>query len=58
MTTPGSSDCHCLIRHPFTDQERAEVAQALEYARAIGDPTGIMLALAQLTGACPAKGSM
>jgi hypothetical protein len=51
------SSCHCLVRHALTDVERAQVAQALRYARAIGDPLGIMLALAQLTGTCPAKGT-
>ena len=47
-------ECHCLIHHPRTPEEREQVDQALEYARRVGDPVGIEIALAQLSGPCPA----
>lgn len=60
MTTPdtaapAASECTCLIRHAITSQQGAQVAQALDNARATGDTTGILLALIQLTGNCPAR---
>ena len=48
-------NCHCFIRHPVTESERKAVADRLEYAREIGDQNGILIALAQLTGNCPAR---
>ncbi len=49
---PGQ--CHCLIYHPQTPDERQQVRDKLAYARRIGDYVGIQLALAQLAGPCPA----
>lgn len=49
------ADCHCVIRHPVTAEQREEVVEALGYARRVGDLTGILLALAQLAGPCPAR---
>lgn len=47
--------CHCLIRHATTKAERKEVAKQLEYARKLGDTNGIIIAMAMLTGRCPAR---
>ena len=44
--------CRCLIRHATGDTERQQAAEALRYARSVGDSLGVMLALAKL-GACP-----
>ena len=45
----GGRQCHCIIYHPQTPQERQQVKDKLAYARRIGDYVGIQLALAQLT---------
>ena len=47
-----TKDCHCIIRHPQTPGERQVIANALEYARRVGDSNGIQLAMAQLTSKC------
>jgi len=47
--------CHCLIWHPSTPEERAPVVERLARSRRLGDKAGITLALAQLTGECPAR---
>ena len=52
MTT---KTCHCFVKHPTTTTERKQVSDALTYARKVGDSQGTMLALAQLTGKCPAS---
>lgn len=54
-TVPGSeSQCHCLIRHAITPDERARATLALNTARAAGDSLGITVALYALT-ACPSQ---
>ena len=54
MDTHGTKDeCHCIIRHPQTDEERKAIKQYLEYSRKIGDTVGIILSIAQLSGTCP-----
>ena len=55
MTVDDISTCHCFIRHAVTKDDREAVARRLEYAREIGDSNGIIIALAQLTGDCPAR---
>jgi hypothetical protein len=52
MDTQGSTECHCIIRHPQTDEEREAIKRHLEYSRKTGDTVGIILSIAQLTGAC------
>jgi len=47
--------CHCFIRHAISQAERKEVAKQLEYARKLGDTNGIIIAMAMLTGQCPAR---
>ncbi|MCX4858305.1 hypothetical protein OG426_30560 [Streptomyces canus] len=47
--------CWCVINHPVTDEERAELANAIDYARDIGDLEALPLLLARLTGPCPAR---
>jgi hypothetical protein len=61
MTTPAQTaacnaahGCTYLVRHAINSQQRAQVSQALGCARSIGDQYGILIALAQLTGSCPA----
>tara|TARA_A100001011_G_scaffold354543_1_gene397031 strand:- start:484 stop:675 length:192 start_codon:yes stop_codon:yes gene_type:complete len=55
MTVDDISTCHCFIRHAVTKEDREAVTRRLEYAREIGDSNGIIIALAQLTGNCPAR---
>jgi hypothetical protein len=50
-----SKTCNCFIKHPTTTAERKVASDALHYARSVGDSLGIMLALARLTGKCPAN---
>lgn len=47
--------CWCVINHPVTQGERAELVKAIDYARAIGDVAALPLLLARLTGPCPAR---
>lgn len=47
-----TGECHHFIRHAVTDQDRAQVTTALEYARTVGDDAGMRLAIAQLSP-CP-----
>ncbi|WP_033819769.1 hypothetical protein [Kitasatospora sp. MBT63] len=49
--------CHCLVAHPTTDAERAEIVNAITEARRINDSGGLLINLARLTGAgtCPAN---
>jgi hypothetical protein len=42
--------CHCIVHHPQTAEEREKIQQMLAYARRLGDPVGMMVALAQLAG--------
>ncbi|GAA2154039.1 hypothetical protein GCM10009760_52530 [Kitasatospora kazusensis] len=55
-TTPARR-CHCVIAHPTTDAERAEIVDAITEARRINDSRGLLINLARLTGArtCPAN---
>ncbi len=55
--TTAPRACHCIIAHPTTEEGREAAAEALDYARRINDPDGIVLRVAQLTGApnCPAN---
>lgn len=48
------AECWCIIHHPQTEEQRKAVQDALDNARATGDLNGVMLAIAQLTGPCPA----
>jgi hypothetical protein len=41
----NTNNCHCIIRHAITPDERAEVGDVLHYSRSIGDRRGIMLSL-------------
>ncbi len=47
--------CHCFIKHATTPDERASAAASLEEPRELGDTNGTIIALAALTGDCPAK---
>ncbi|WP_127356478.1 hypothetical protein [Actinacidiphila soli] len=47
--------CWCVINHPVTDAQRAELGEAVTYARNIGDLEALPLLLARLTGPCPAR---
>lgn len=47
--------CWCFIAHPVTDAERAELDEAITYARDIGDAAALPLLIARLTGPCPAR---
>lgn len=51
MANESKKECHCMIRHPRSAEERKRVVEALSYARSVGDTVGIMLTMAQL-GAC------
>ena len=46
--------CHCIIRHATTDAERKQAAEALDYARSLGDSIGTMVAIAALSP-CPSQ---
>lgn len=46
-------ECHCIIYHPQTPEEREKVEQMLADARSLGDHVGIMVAIAQLAGCLP-----
>ncbi len=39
----------------MSPEHRAQVAANMEYFRTIGDTNGVMIALMQLSGDCPAK---
>ncbi|MGW3827816.1 hypothetical protein ACWEAF_37515 [Streptomyces sp. NPDC005071] len=47
--------CWCVINHPVTDAQRAELGEAIDYARRIGDAAALPLLIARLTGPCPAR---
>jgi len=47
--------CHCLIRHAITKEERERATARLEEAKASNNQTGMLLALAALTQDCPAR---
>lgn len=49
------ADCHCIIYHPQTDDERKLILKKIESMRKIGDMAGVQLALAQLNTKCLAK---
>jgi hypothetical protein len=44
--------CTHLIHCAVDGDTRKAVAEMLQYARTVGDPIGIMLAIGQLTGPC------
>ena len=46
--------CWCVINHPQMPEERAEVENAMTYARLIGDTQAIILCALMLGGPCPA----
>jgi hypothetical protein len=48
------TECSCWIRHATTPEHRKQVSRQFETARRIGDRTGIMLAMAQLSP-CPTE---
>ena len=50
-----SNNCHCFIRHAITAPDREAAAQRLEYSRKLGDTNGVIIAMASLTGHCPAR---
>ena len=53
MDVHGTKDeCHCIIRHPQSEEERSAIKRNLERSRQLGDTVGIILSIAQLTGAC------
>ncbi|MFC0041030.1 hypothetical protein [Actinomadura rayongensis] len=54
MSDDPTRRCWCVINHPQTPAERAEVAASLNLAREIGDLNAIRLHLLMLTGPCPA----
>nr|WTB35218.1 hypothetical protein OG781_42315 [Streptomyces sp. NBC_00830] len=47
--------CWCVINHPVTAAQRAELGEAIGYARDIGDLEALPLLIARLTGPCPAR---
>jgi len=47
--------CHCFIRHATSPDERKAAAKRLDYARAVGDTNGIIIAIAALSGNCPGR---
>ncbi|MFE2578841.1 hypothetical protein [Streptomyces sp. NPDC059378] len=53
--TAPARKCHCVINHPVTDEERAELDEAFGCARAVGDSLGLLLLVARLAGPCPAR---
>lgn len=53
---PTTKTCWCVIAHAITPAERAEVSEAITYARSVGDTTALVLLIARLTGSCPARG--
>lgn len=44
--------CHCLVRHALTTDERKAAVDNLNYSRSLGDTVGIMIGLMAL-GSCP-----
>lgn len=49
--------CNCIIYHPAPGTEDWDaVVSNFESARNLGDNSGMMLLLAQLTGSCPDRG--
>lgn len=46
--------CRCFIYHFNTPEERKQGVENLKYFRRIGDTSGIMITVAQLSG-CPKK---
>lgn len=53
---PTTTTCWCVIAHAITPAQRAEVGEAIDYARSIGDVAALPLLIARLTGSCPARG--
>ena len=53
MANDNDSLCNCWIRHAVTPTHRKEIFSDLEYYRKVGDSTGILMAMAQLSP-CPA----
>ncbi|MGI5292867.1 hypothetical protein ACQEVF_57485 [Nonomuraea polychroma] len=51
----AASECHHIFRHWTTPEERQEIVGALDYARSIGDESGILIALVQLLQPCDAR---
>jgi len=55
MRVSDINNCHCFIRHAITGPDREAVAQRLDDSRKLGDTNGIIIAMASLTGYCPAR---
>ena len=51
--TVVENKCRCFIWHPLTKDERALVAERLDYARSVGDRHATMIAAAALAGPSP-----
>ena len=45
-------DCHCIVRHARSPEEREEAQEALAYAKRLKDKQGITIAMLSL-GKCP-----
>ncbi|MFD4397229.1 hypothetical protein [Kitasatospora sp. NPDC058478] len=58
MDTLPKPTCHHLFNHPATDADHVQLAEALAYARSIGDNTGIMIGLARLYGAAACRAEL
>lgn len=50
-----ASACHHVIAHWVTDEERQQIADAIDYARKVNDLTALPLLLARLTQPCIAR---
>lgn len=48
-------ECHHVIAHWVTEEDRQRIAEALEYARSVGDLAALPLLIAQLTQPCEAR---
>ncbi len=55
MNTKEQKECHCIVKHAITSDERKIARDRLDVARDLNDTYGIMLAVMTLTGQCPAR---
>lgn len=55
MNTKEQKECHCIVKHAITSEERKIASDRLEVAKDINDIFGITLAVMALTGQCPAR---
>jgi hypothetical protein len=49
----AQGQCVCIIHHAIDAETRRGVSQNLDNARRTSDTPGLILAMVQLTGACP-----